>query len=407
VTVKDTKTTELNPAEFDHFGQEFAKDPDGFWRALRDIPGLARSEKYGGFRMVARYADICAAARNPGVFCSGEGIAIPRHDLPNLIPGEVDPPLHHQYRKILNVSMSPQSVKLREAEIGELADELLAPIADAAGAEVEFCGAFAIPFPQHVALRIIGFPDTDRPTLGPWMHALTHLRGIDNEAVAQAGMRVVGRIVEHVNQRRTEPRRDDLLSLLLDAQIDGRPITDEEILFYVLLLLFGGLDTTSSAIAGSIHYLAQHPEVCPSLLDDEEAMDRATDELIRWTSPIQGLGRTVTQDTELAGCRLRAGEKVLLMWGSGNRDESVFHDAESIVIDRFPNNHLSFGMGPHRCIGSHLAKAILKVAIERCIHVLGDFSVADPAGVRWVMGEARGIGELPLRIGVTASKPQS
>jgi cytochrome P450 len=400
MTVHETERTEFDPAEFDHFSQEHADDPDPVWHALRQIRGLARSEKYGGFRIVSRYSDICEAARTPQLFCSGEGNSLPRHDFPNMIPSDIDPPLHHQYRKILNVSMAPQAVKEREAEIRELADELLAPHAGSSG-EIDFCEVFATPFPQFVALRTIGFPDSDRATLGPWMHTLTHLRGIDDTAVAEAAVNVFARLTEHLAQRRAEPRRDDLFSLLLDADIDGRPMSDEEIILYTLLLLFGGLDTTSSAIAGSIYYLAQHPEVRQALLDDEDAMDRAIDEFLRWTSPIQALARTVTQNTELAGCPLHAGEKVLLLWGSGNRDESVFDDAESVVIDRFPNKHLSFGMGPHRCIGSHLAKLMIKVAIERSIHLLGDFSLADPEGVRWAMGEARGLEKLPLRIGLS------
>jgi cytochrome P450 len=121
------------------------------------------------------------------------------------------------------------------------------------------------------------------------------------------------------------------------------------------------------------------------------------EEFVRWTSPVQGLARTVTSDTELGGCPLHQGERVMLLWGAGNRDETVFDAPDEIQLDRYPNRHLGFGMGPHRCMGSHLAKVMVKIAIERAVRVLGDFELADPDGVRWAAGEARGIVELPLR----------
>ncbi|MDT7662276.1 MAG: hypothetical protein QOD04_1832 [Pseudonocardiales bacterium] len=394
-TSRSDDQTEFDAATFDHFGQEHAEHPEHVWAALRRTAGLAASERYGGFRIISRYDDICAAARNPAVFSSAKGVAIPPHQLPPLIPVGIDPPMHGQYRKVLNAELGPKAIARKEAEYRELADQLLNEIGDRR--EFDFCEAFSAQFPERVALRTIGFDPEDRQSLGRWFHDMTHLRGIDEEAAGMAAMSMFGRVTEVIALRRGEPRRDDLLSVLLDGEVDGRPMRDDEILMYIVLLLFGGLDTTASAISGAFYYLAQHPKDRERLLADEVALDRAVEEFVRWTSPVQALGRTVTEPTELGGCPLREGEPVLLLWGAGNRDETVFESPDEIQLDRFPNRHLGFGMGPHRCLGSHLAKTMVKIAIERGVKALGHFELADESRIRWATGEARGIVELPLR----------
>jgi cytochrome P450 len=394
-TSRSDGQTEFDAAAFDHFGQEHAEHPEQVWAALRQVAGLAKSEKYGGFRIISRYEDICEAARNAAVFSSGEGVAIPPHPMPPLIPVGIDPPMHGQYRKVLNAELGPSAIARKDAEYRELADQLLDAVADQD--EFDFCEVFAAQFPERVALRTIGFDPEDRASLGKWFHDMTHLRGIDEQAAMMAALSMFGRVNEVIGQRRGESRRDDLLSVLLDGRVDGRPMRDDEILMYIALLLFGGLDTTASAISGAFFYLAQHPETRESLLNDEVALDRAVEEFVRWTSPVQALGRTVTEPTELGGCPLAKDEKVLLLWGAGNRDETIFSAPDDIKLDRFPNRHLGFGMGPHRCMGSHLAKTMVKIAIEHGVKALGDFELADESRIRWATGEARGIVELPLR----------
>ena len=401
MTVDSPTSDELfDPAEFDHFSQRDAEHPELVWAALRRTIGLARSERHGGFRVISRYDDVCAAARDAALFSSAGGTAVPPHPMPPLIPVDIDPPMHGQYRKLLTAELGPTAIAGRESEYRELADQLLADIP--ASGEFDFCEAFSAQFPERVALRTIGFDVADRANLGKWFHDMTHLRGIDEQAAINAAMAMFGRVKEVIAERRDAPRRDDLLSVLLDGTVAdavgaSRPMTDDEILMYVALLLFGGLDTTASAISGAFYYLASHPQDRQRLLSDEVALDRAVEEFVRWTSPVQGLGRTVTADTELAGCPLHKGERVMLLWGAGNRDDTAFESPDEIRLDRFPNRHLGFGMGPHRCMGSHLAKAMVKIAIERGVRVLGDFELADPTRVRWAAGEARGIVELPLR----------
>ncbi|MGH9034722.1 MAG: cytochrome P450 [Acidimicrobiia bacterium] len=389
--------------DYDHFAPEYIIEPYDFWALLRKQEPVSRSEQHGGFWVVSRYADIIQAAGDTATFTSTEGTGTPPIPM-RLLPIDTDPPLHRQYRRIINPSFTPQAVEAREKEWRDLALELIEqfPADDEPGAggvpqEIELCGAFAIPFPQRVALRLIGFPDEDRPELAQWIDDITRLRGIDDERVGHAAIGVMTRIMERLEERAEQPRGDDLVSVLLDADIGGRPLDDDERLFTTALLLLGGLDTTTSAIAMAFLHLADHPGDRARLLDDPQLLDSAVEEFVRYATPVQGLGRTVTTDTMLGGCPLRAGDRVFLLWASANRDPEAFDRPDEVVLDRHPNHHLAFGSGPHRCVGSHLGKLMVKLALQELLPRLGDFEVADREQLVWVGGETRGLRNLPLR----------
>jgi cytochrome P450 len=378
--------------DYDHFATRFVVDPYEFWAALRTTEPVARSECHGGFWVVSRYADIMAAACDPATFSSRDGTGTP--PIPTkLLPIDTDPPLHQKYRKIINPSFTPQAVRAQEAEWRSLAKELIAQLPE--DGPVELCSTFAVPFPQQVALRMIGFPDGDRPDLARWIDDITRLRGIDDEKVGEAAVGVMTRIIERLEERREQPGREDLISVLLDAEIDGRPLDDDEQLFSMTLLLLGGLDTTTSAIAMAMAHLADHPADRARLLADPDLLDTAVEEFVRVATPVQGLGRTVTSDTELGGCPLRAGDRVFLLWASGNRDPEVFDRPDDVVLDRHPNHHLGFGAGPHRCVGSHAGKLMVKIALQELLPWLGDYRIAGELG--WVGGETRGLRNLMVQ----------
>jgi len=378
--------------DYDHFDPKLLADPYGFWAALRDTEPVARSDHHGGFWVVSRYADIMEAACDPATFSSRDGTGTP--PIPTkLLPIDTDPPLHQKYRKIINPSFTPQAVRGQEGEWRALAKELVAALP--AEGEVELCSTFAVPFPQQVALRMIGFPDDDRPDLARWIDDITRLRGIDDEKVGEAAMGVMLRIIERLDERRGQPRRDDLISVLLDGEVDGRPLDDDEQLFSMMLLLLGGLDTTTSAIALALAHLADHPDDRARLLADPDLLDTAVEEFVRVATPVQGLGRTVTRDTTLSGCPLHEGDRVFLLWASGNRDPRAFDRPEEVVLDRHPNHHLGFGAGPHRCVGSHAGKLMVKIALSELLPWLGDYRISEELG--WVGGETRGLRHLMVQ----------
>src|SRR5581483_2659007 len=293
--------------DYDHFDPGLLADPYGFWAELRENEPVARSDHHGGFWVVSRYADIMQAACDPATFSSRDGTGTP--PIPTkLLPIDTDPPLHQKYRKIISPSFTPQAVRAQEGEWRSLAKELIAALPTEG--DIELCSAFAVPFPQQVALRMIGFPDDDRPDLARWIDDITRLRGIDDEKVGEAAMAVMLRIVERLDERRGQPPREDLISVLLEAQIDGRPLDDDEQLFTMTLLLLGGLHTTTSAIALALAHRADHPDDRARLLADPELLETAVEEFVRVATPVQGLGRTVTRDTTLSGCPLQEGDRV-------------------------------------------------------------------------------------------------
>jgi cytochrome P450 len=400
-----TKVSDVDFSGFSHFDQAYASAPDAIWSALRNHPTIPHSDEHEGYYVIARHADLCAAAQDTGLFSSAKGVAIPPFPFPPLIPSDIDPPRQHLYRKILNPHLTPRALATREPEIRAMAhalmDDLLAKAELGEGGDdvIDFLEDFAVKFPQQVALRVIGFPDEDRYTTAKSIYDLSHLRGIDDTVAATAAFQVMGRIVEFIAERRSAPRRDDLISALLDGDMEGMPLDDQELLFYVFLLLFGGLDTTTAATAGTFAYLGQHPEAREALRGNAELRRTAVDEFVRWTTPVQGLGRTLTKDAEFAGCPMKEGERALLLWAAGNRDGCAFENPDKVQLDRYPNHHLGFGMGPHRCMGSHLAKLMLDVAIDVGLERLGEFHVVDPESLQWVGGETMQLKALSLRLG--------
>ena len=379
---------------YDHFDTSLAPDPYPVFSALRAREPVAWSECHGGFWVVSRYQDLVEAGRDWARFSTNEhGASLPELPFPRLAPLEVDPPLHREYRRLINDLFSPTSVQTREPEIRKIAQELMRPLAVAR--RFDYSKMFATPFSQNVALGVVGFRDSDREDLATWIAEIAVNIGTDCELVLEPGFKVLGRIGERMEDMKKEPRSDNLIGVLLGGEINDRPVEDQEVLLTTFMVLFGALDTTVSAIGGAAWYLAQHPEARARLLAEPEIFDLAVDEFVRWTSPSQGMGRTVVADTTLGGCPVRGGDRMLLLWASGNRDEEEFPNPDEVVLDRHPNRHVGFGAGPHRCVGSHLAKLMLRVALEELL-ALGDFRLAEGTEPEWITGLTRGIRSLYL-----------
>lgn len=383
--------------ELDHFEQSYIDDPLSTWAKLRDVEG-PWSPTYGGFHILARYADVVAAASDPATFTSSQGVNIPPMPLPPFIPLEVDPPDHREYRRVLNPHFSPEVAARQEPDVRRSAVELLATIEGRD--EADLCQEFAIPFPKAVAMRLLGFPEADLAKIDNWVE---HIVGEskEREGAADLAMEFFMYVTEFLAQRRAEPVHDDLVSALLAATYNDEPLTEEQLIPMLLLLLFGGLHTTTSAIAGMLLWLADHPDERELLRTQRDMIPAAVDEFIRYTTPVNQMGRTAREDSTLGGCPIHAGDKVMLSWGSANHDSSEFDRADDVVIDRSPNRHVAFGIGPHRCVGSHLAKTMVRVALEESLDRLGDFTVADRSKLRYTGGEARGLRSLPVTLSST------
>jgi cytochrome P450 len=398
----DTPTSAAQPntggraCKYDHFAAEFVDDPFPIWKDLRDNEPIAYSENYGGYYLITRYEDIDEAARTPELFSSTGGAGVPPLPMIGMIPIDVDGEAQKEYRHLLDPALRIGPVMEREPQIRQIAIDLIEPLTH----KTEFDAAqeLAMHLPPQATLSFLGFPEESHKKMEQAAFDITRLRGQESPRIMEAGVEVVQTAIELINARKeSDHEYDDIVGLLMKSEFEGRPLKDEEIVQFLAVLLLGAVDTTTSAIAGSIYWLAMHPEAQKELREGGEIPSNVLEELLRWVTPLQGLGRTVTKDTEFGGCPLHKDDRVLLMWGSGNRDESVFENPDEVDFDRKPNRHLSFGMGPHRCAGVHLGKLMLRVTLEEFLKRVGDFELGDPDQLQWLGGEARGLRCVPIR----------
>jgi cytochrome P450 len=389
--------------QYDHFAQEYIVDPFPLWKRMREEEPIARSDVHGGYYIVTRYEDIREAASDGNLFSSAQSTGIPPLPIVGMIPIDIDPPEQREYRRILNPAFNVDFVDSQEPKVRELAVKLIEPLVGLDRFEVS--DALATQMPPSTTLDFIGVPQEDHAVVIKAVDDITRLRGSDPQEVVEAGMALMGAISTLIESRKANPG-NDLVDLIMAGRYvepgsgtdesQGRELEDHEVIRMIAIILFGAIDTTSLAIIGTLHYLATHPEAQAALRADGVSKT-AVEEMVRWNCPVQGLGRTVTRDTELGGCPLKEGDKVMLMWASGSRQEDVFENPDEMDFDRRPNPHLGFGHGPHKCVGLNFGKLMLRVTIEEFLSRIGPFELADPEEMVFVGGETRGIKRLMLR----------
>jgi cytochrome P450 len=382
----------VNADDFDHYSREMAYNPWPRWQRLRAGPPLAYSPKYGGFWIASRYKEVCDAVRRTDVFSSFiNQTGIPPMEAPRRPPINFDPPEHTFYRTVLNPFFTPAKMKECEPWIRDLAAGYIRPLAQRDGFNLP--REIGIPLTRDVIARIMGIAALPEAA-SVWADDLIFSSDVPTRQ--NAAKQLLDFLAGELEKRRADPGTD-VMTALTTVSLKGRGLNHEEQLGASLLLLLGGLDTTNYTLAGAVWYLVQHPEAQKRLAGlDENGWPIAIDEFVRWVSPAPHHGRTAKSDTEIGGCPVRKGEKVWLIYGSANRDETEFKDPDAVVLDRFPNRHLGFGMGPHRCLGSHLAKLVLTHALRELLRILPDFELQHPDAVHWHGAQVRGINSLPL-----------
>ena len=367
---------------------------------LRRTCPVAWSDRHGGHWVVTRYADIHEVNRCPEIF-SNNPVAIPPNlgqDQP-LIPLEIDPPEHTSYRHILTPLFSPVRMNALEPKIRTLVNDLIDGFA--ARGECELIEEFARPLPTAVFLNLMGWPLEDAPQLVKWTYDIIEGKpgGTDeesNEIRTAAGLEVYTYFAELLDNAYENPG-DDIISQLTRARFDGeRELSQFEILNIVFIVMLGGLHTVTGTLGNSIIYLAEHPAQRDRLAADPALIPSAVEELLRWES-IVAPARRVTAPVEVGGVQMEPGDRVLLALGSAGRDSEEFPAADEVILDRDPNRHLAFGSGPHRCLGSHLARVELKVALEELHRRLPDYQLApeDPPVLK--LHQVKGVDRLKLR----------
>lgn len=359
-------------------GAWYADQPQGDFAWMREHAPVywdAASEVWG----VASYADVLRVSKDPVTFCSRQGSRPDSPAIPSMI--NMDDPEHRRRRALVNKGLTPRRVLDHEPKIRALCHALVDSVA--ARGHCEFVHDVAAPLPMIVIGDLLGVEPEDRAMLLRWSDEL--VEGTSASASPEkmmAAMRAFEEYAEYHRRvaadRRAHPR-DDMMTALVHADIDGQRLDDDAILQESLLILVGGDETTRHVITGGMEALLRHPDEHRRLAATPALVASAVEEMLRWVTPIQNMNRTATSDVELGGERIRAGDKLVLLYPSANRDERVFADAASFRVDRQPNEHLAFGHGAHFCLGASLARIELRIMFETLLERLPDLALASAA----------------------------
>ena len=385
--------------DFDVLDPGYVEDPFVIWDELRRECPIAHTHRRGSTWLPTRYVDVTAMAHDVEHFSSLEVAVIPFEGeepeepvLPyGLPPISADPPLHSWTRRLLLPWFSHQRVDGYEAMTRQLCSSLIDGFI--AEGRADAAADYAQQIPVRVIAHVLGVPNSLADTFTGWVRDV--LEFADDHDRRLRGMEgLITYFIDEIARRREHPG-DDLLSVLLNSQVDGAPVEESIALGIGALVLIAGVDTTWSAIGSSLWHLATHPADRRRLVADPAVMPFAIEELLRAYSPVT-MARVVTKDVEFAGCPMKAGDKILMNFPAANRDPDVFEDPDKVVLDRAVNRHVAFGSGIHRCAGSNLARMELRVAVEEWLARIPEFHVEAGREVTWAGGQVRGPRSLPV-----------
>lgn len=362
------------------------------YRWMREHQPVFRDRN--GLAAIATHRALIEAERAPALFSNAGGIRPTSPVLPYMI--DMDDPAHLLRRKLVNAGFTRKGVRDRAESVAALCDTLIDAVCERG--ECDFVRDLAAPLPMAVIGDMLGVAPTDRATLLAWSDDMVVALSSSasptvRTAAAESLSAYKAFMAETIAARRRDPG-EDLVSVLINAEVDGSTLTDDQIVFETLLILIGGDETTRHTLSGGIEALLRHRDQWDALRADPGRMGAAVEEMLRWTTPIKNMCRTVTADVEFHGTALHEGEKVLLLFEAANFDEAVFGDPECFRIDRQPNNHVTFGFGTHFCLGNQLARLEIATMTARVLARLPDLQLAPGA-------------ELPLRPANFVSGPES
>jgi cytochrome P450 len=354
-----------------------------------------------GYWVFTRHEAVRDIYKTPELF-SSESITPWQPDpIYRFVPTQIDAPDHIKYRRIVNPWFSPRAIEAAEPRMRELCRRLVEDVAPQG--ECDVVVEFALRFPTEAFLSVIGIDPSDADLFVPWVEDFFRGFGGDSdglEAMAKALDGIREYWVAAIAERREDavPREGDLASHLLHARFDDRPLTDAELLDMLTVLVLAGLDTTRATLGYLFRHLATHPEHRRRLVAEPELIPAVVEEALRYYTIVFGDGRKVTRDAEFHGVQLKRGDMVYALVSGANRDPRAYERADEFVLDRRRNQHMGFANGPHRCLGAHLARRELQLAVQEWLRVIPDFSIDGSAELSERGGGAMmTLTSLPLR----------
>src|ERR1700758_1623660 len=327
-------------------------EPQPMYKVLRESSPVFRAPQAV---VLSRLADIEMALKHTELFSSNMD-AVDLGNIRPLIPLQIDPPEHAKYRRILDPLFTPREMARREPGVAQLVNEMIDRFADRG--ECDFHEDFAVPLPCTVFLQLLGLPLEDLDKFLVWKDGVIRPEGDSgfdrrHDTCAPAAQQIYDYFERAIDDHIASPR-DDVLSSLIAARVEGEPLTRHEILDICFLFLIAGLDTVTDSLDCFFVYLARHPDHRHQLVEQPDVLPSAIEEMLRWETPVPGVVRVAMEDVEISGCPISKGERVSPLLGAPNTAPAEFPDPELVDFRRNPNRHRAFGGGPHRCLGSHL-----------------------------------------------------
>jgi cytochrome P450 len=378
---------------FDHFDPEFEANFFDVAKELRERCPVAHSDAHGDFWTFTRYEDVQNGFGNDERYTTVPTVTIPVNPgaVP-ILPLQAEPALHRDFRRILDPYFRAGAVAKYETGTREITIDLIDSFIERG--RCEFITDFARRLPGAVVFRLfLGLPETEVDEAFRLTLAIMHSLGTpEAPKVHQTFMELIASMLE---RRRAEPPRGDVIDALFNGSVDGRPLTEDEILRTVLMLIAAGLDTTAHALGTMLITLTRRPDLRARLEKDTALIPRAIEELLRWEPPAGGLVRTAAEDVVVCGQQVKTGDRILLLVAAANRDPEEYDHAEEIDFDREQLRHLAFGYGAHYCVGVHLARLELRVAVEELLARVTGVRILDDE-IRYDSGTSRGPVQLDI-----------
>src|SRR5215475_9719492 len=386
--------------DFSHLEPEWYTDPYPIQDDLRQRCPIAHTDRFGGGWLPTRYEDVAAIAYDTERFSSRSiimGNWRPPSDIAPIggsPPISSDPPFHQHARKLLLGAFTKTAISRQEPATRTFCHELIDKLEgrDVVDAAAEYA--------QHIPMRVIadmlGFPQEDGPKFKRFVENTLEGINLPPEERIERMHSLFNYLLEQIRDHVANPRAD-LTTFLVDAELYGNKLEADHVAGTMALLLIAGIDTTWSAIGSSLWHLARTPADRERLVAQPDLLATAMEEFLRAYAPVT-MARLVKDDMQFSGVDMKADDWILLSFPAANRDPAQFDRASEVVIDREVNRHAAFGLGIHRCVGSHLARMELRVALEAWLARIPEFTLDDPAAVTWAAGQIRGPRALPLRI---------
>lgn len=374
-----------------------------FARLRRECPVYWNPFGDGGCWAILKYKDVFDVSLDTKTFSAAARGVILRdwnpddYEVQKDLLINLDPPAHTKRRRLVSLGFSGKMIRNLEAHVRQVTTEILDEVAPQGACD--FVDAISAELPLQVIVEMVGVPKEDRRKVLDWSNKMIGFDDPEYGGVPEVGQMAAAELFMYANELAEERERhpkDDLVSLLMRAEVDGERLTRTEFSSFFMLLLVAGNETTRNLISGGMLALIEHPAERARLMADRSLLPSAIEEMLRWVAPVNVFRRTATRDAVVRGQPIRAGEQVVLFYASANRDEDVFRNPEVFDITRAPNDHLAFGIGPHFCLGANLARLEIRVMFEELLRRLPDVELAgEPERLRSYF--INGIKRMPIR----------